>query len=111
MRPALYRQAVTWLGERKRAYQEVFVQHPRGKTVLKDLARFCGAQTTAVTQNPRTGAIDEKATYIRLGRQEVWLHIQRYLHLTEEELFELKATPQARAMQTANNDNDNEDDF
>lgn len=91
------REALQWVSDRKGAYVEVFLQHPRSRPVLQDLARFCRANQAPVARNTKTGEIDERATFIAIGRQEVWQHIQEYLHLTEEELFELRMAPQAKA--------------
>ena len=50
-----------------------------GAAALKDLARFCYAFITTFDENPHKQAVLE-------GRRQVWMHIQRYLKLTPEEL-------------------------
>ncbi len=50
--------------------------------VLKDLARFCRAHKSAYHPDARMSAVLE-------GRREVWLRIQNYLNLSNEELYNL----------------------
>lgn len=66
-----------WLCPRKQAYCVAF-STPEGKAVLRDLAKLCFA--TAPTKNER-----------EQGRRDVWLHISRFLQLSEEELAVLYA--------------------
>jgi hypothetical protein len=66
---------------RKRAYQLTFGS-PAGKAVLDDLAPFCRADRGCFDEDPRIEAA-------WLGRQEVWWHIMRQLHMTSEEIFKL----------------------
>ena len=47
-----------------------------------DLAKFCRANKTTYNPDARIHAVLE-------GRREVWLHIQNYLQLTNEELYDL----------------------
>lgn len=64
---------------RGHAYKMVF-QTEYGQKVLADLRRFCYAdQPTADPDN-------EKVTYIREGRREVWLRITAYIGLTQEQI-------------------------
>lgn len=67
---------------RKRDYQLTFTS-PSGQNVLRDLAVFCRANENAAVPGNRD------ATMILVGRREVWLLIQKQLHLTSEELFAL----------------------
>lgn len=65
------------------AYNRVFdKQSPYTETVLKDLAKFCRAHTTAFHKDQRMHAVLE-------GRREVWLKIQEYLQMTTEEIYDL----------------------
>jgi len=58
-----------------------------GKLVLQDLAKFCRANES--TFHP------EQAIANRLdGRREVWLRIQKYMNLTDEEVWRLTNTPE-----------------
>jgi hypothetical protein len=67
---------------RQRAYQNTFNNH-EGKKVLADLRRFCRATTPTADVN------NERITYLLEGRREVWLRIQAYLNLTEEDIYNL----------------------
>lgn len=64
------------------AYQRTF-HGPLGEKVLKDLARYCRAAETTFHADPRLHAVAE-------GRREVWLHINRYLLLTPEQIYALR---------------------
>ncbi len=55
---------------------------PAGQDVLRDLAKFCRADQTCFTTDPRQHALLE-------GRREVWLRIQHYLNLTTEQIYAL----------------------
>lgn len=68
---------------RSHAYKMAF-QSEYGQRVLADLKRFCYAnQPTADPDN-------EKVTYIREGRREVWLRIMAYLNLTEAQIHSME---------------------
>lgn len=68
---------------RKFAYNMVFARENKyTHVVLTDLARFCRAHETTFHQNDRMHAILE-------GRREVFLKIQQYLNLTEDEIYQL----------------------
>ena len=67
---------------RKSAYEQTFNGHGASRAVLMDLARFCHANETAFHPTQR-------GTDVIIGRQEVWLRIQRHLNLSSEELFQL----------------------
>jgi hypothetical protein len=68
---------------RKYAYQMVFdKQNKFTEVVLKDLARFCRAHDTTFDKDPRRHAALE-------GRREVFLRIQEYLQLTEDEILNI----------------------
>ena len=69
------------IGDRRVTYRQVF-RTPNGERVLKDLAKFCRANSTTMHPDPRMHALAE-------GRREVWLHVQQQLQLTEDELWEL----------------------
>lgn len=78
----IWEQAKALLHSKKRAYETVFNDGIDAKIVMKDLARFCRATESTFHADPRLHAVLE-------GRREVWLHIQKYLKLTEDELWEL----------------------
>ena len=70
---------------RKSAYVKVF-QGPLAEVVLRDLARFCRANSSTFHENERVaGRFD--------GRREVWLRIQNHLNLSQEQLWELLGRP------------------
>lgn len=65
------------------AYNRVFdPQSVHTRTVLLDLAKFCRAHQTCFHPDPRLHAMLE-------GRREVWLKIQEYLQLTDQEIYDL----------------------
>lgn len=67
---------------RKQAYQQTF-NGEYGKAVLADLRRFCRATLPTADVN------NEKTTYLLEGRREVWLRIQAYLQLSDEDVYNL----------------------
>jgi hypothetical protein len=64
-----------------RAYRVAFGS-PAGQQVLADLAPFCRAAETCFHGDPRIHAALE-------GRREVWLRIQNFVHLTEDDILQL----------------------
>ena len=70
----------SFLGGRRQAYQQTF-KGPYGNDVLKDLAWFCRAHESTFDENDRAHAVAE-------GRREVWLRIQKHLHLSPQQLWE-----------------------
>lgn len=66
------------LQRRKTAYQLAFGS-PAGKSVAKDLARFCRGAETAYHADPRIHAMLE-------GRRQVWLRIEQHMKFSPEEL-------------------------
>lgn len=50
--------------------------------VLRDLAKFCKAHETTFNEDPRKHAALE-------GRREVWLRIEQYAKLDEQEILNL----------------------
>lgn len=73
--------ALDFLRIRKRDYQSTFLS-PAGQAVLRDLAKFCRANTSTWHADARGQAGLE-------GRREVWLRIQQHLGLPSEELLKL----------------------
>ena len=79
------------LRTRKQAYRYVFhgsnedgQYSIQGARVLDDLAKFCKAH-----QSPFH--LDERATLIMMGRQEVFQRIQHQLHMTDDQLWDFYA--------------------
>lgn len=78
----IFDDAISLLTERKKAYDLTFVG-VHADLVLKDLAKFCRANETTFSPDPRIHAVLE-------GRREVFLRIQKYLQLTPEEIWDLR---------------------
>ena len=76
-----FTEAKDFLLTRKQSYLRTF-DGVAGERVLKDLAKFCRANTT--TFHP-----DERASALLEGRREVWLRIQQHLNLSPEQLWKL----------------------
>ena len=70
-----------FIGERQYNYKQTF-RSPTGEVVLRDLARFCRANTSTFHEDARLHAVAE-------GRREVWLRIQNHLNLSPEDLWRL----------------------
>jgi hypothetical protein len=79
---ALIEQAKNLIRGRQFSYQQVFGRENKfAEAVLKDLAKFCYADSTSFHADPRIHALAE-------GRREVWLRIMQHLNMTPEEYFE-----------------------
>ena len=71
------------LAFRQQAYQQVF--NPESsfvKEVMKDLVKFCRAESTTFHADPRIHAVLE-------GRRETYLRIQQHLNKPIDELLKL----------------------
>ena len=66
---------------RQQCYKQTF-KGPVAEEVLRDLARFCRANTSTFHEDARLHAVAE-------GRREVWLRIQNHLQLSPDELWRL----------------------
>lgn len=65
------------------AYQKVFDENNLfTKDVMKDLAKFCRANDSTFNKDPRIQANLD-------GRREVFLRIQNFLNLSQEEIYKL----------------------
>ena len=71
------------IGARQRSYKQTF-KGPVAEEVLRDLARFCRANTSTFHEDARLHAVAE-------GRREVWLRIQNHLQLSPAELWRLSS--------------------
>ena len=69
------------IASRRQAYVQTFL-NPIGEQVLTDLAIFCRANESCFHADARAHAVAE-------GRREVWLRIQKELHLTDDQLWAL----------------------
>ncbi len=78
------------------AYNRVFDrQSPYTRDVLKDLSWFCRAHSSTFVPDARAHAVLE-------GRREVWLRIQEYLQMTDEEVYELHKVKEFKPRETIN---------
>ncbi len=68
----------------RRAYRQLFRNPVGSGTVLPDILEFCRAGEQA----PRDGDLFVQGRHA--GRQDVWLHIQEYLHLSDDELWQMR---------------------
>lgn len=71
------------LSRRQAAYHKTF-NSEHGKQVLADLIPFCRANT------PTANIHNVNATYLAEGRREVWLRIQSYLNLSDEDISKME---------------------
>lgn len=71
-----------------RAYSLTFGV-PFAKAVLADLAAFCRASESCLVRGIG-GAIDRDASLILEARREVFLRIQQFTKLTEDEILALR---------------------
>lgn len=68
---------------RSYAYKMLFHKNNgHARIVLRDLAKFCRAHESTFSADSRLHAVME-------GRREVWLRLQRYINLDEQQLLEL----------------------
>jgi hypothetical protein len=72
-----------FIGQRSYAYKWAFrKEEAAAQLVLRDLAKFCRAHRSTYHSDPRMQAVLE-------GRREVWLRIQEFLNLSDQQLFDL----------------------
>lgn len=72
-----------YISGRATAFRLTFsYSYPHSRAVLVALAKFCHASETCATK-------DQARTWRLEGRREVWLFIQRHVHLTDEQLQQL----------------------
>lgn len=78
-----FQEALNFFRNKTQDYNLTFqLTQPANIHVLMDLARFCRANESTFNPDPRIAANLD-------GRREVWLHIQKYLHLSEEQIIQL----------------------
>lgn len=70
--------------DKQRAFR-IMSRNAIGRLALRDLAQFCCATESTVEGLP----IDPNKALVLEGRRQVWLRIQKYLQLTEAELWAL----------------------
>lgn len=79
---------------RQLSYKATFLEKtgqvkPEAVYCLADLKRFCCADSSSI-RVAKTGVIDPYAMAVAEGRREVFLRIQHYLRLDEQQLLRLK---------------------
>jgi len=84
--------ARVWL-RRKRNYDACFrvngvEMSQAGVGVLRDIAQFCGAYKSTVRQS-QLGAVDPLAMAFAEGKRAVYLHLQRRLRLTDDQILNM----------------------
>lgn len=73
---------IDFLRSRRQAYSNVFKpQDEFVKTVLKDLAKFCRADSSCWHEDPRKNDV-------LTGRREVWIRIMEHTRLNQDDFFE-----------------------
>lgn len=82
-----------WL-RRRRDYQACFLTPGNelttaGAAVVKDIAQFCKPYATTAKVSPVQREIDVHAMLIAEGRRQVYLHIQRRLKLTDDQILNM----------------------
>ena len=82
-----------WL-RRKRDYDAAFKTHGgeltlAGAAVLRDIGQFCRPYQTTAKVSPVQREIDVHAMLIAEGRRQVYLHIQRRLKLTDDQILSM----------------------
>jgi hypothetical protein len=82
---------VRLMKRRRAGYRDLFGPGPGGAfspaqtAVLADLKRFCHAETP-------TFDIDARVHAMREGRREVWLRIQQFLALRDDQIANIRET-------------------
>ncbi|MHB8825155.1 MAG: hypothetical protein ACYC5T_10025 [Thiobacillus sp.] len=77
------------LSRRRSAYKALFVPGPAYDIVMQDLAKFCRATTTPAVISPLTQQIDQSASFIAIGRQEVFHRISQHINITDADLYRI----------------------
>lgn len=77
------------LSKRRSAYKALFAPGPACDIVLQDLAKFCRAATTPAVVSPLTGQIDQSASFIAIGRQEVFHRISQHINIADADLYRI----------------------
>ena len=113
---------MNWLQKRKRALQRLFrdqrsdyrtVFLTKGEAnaiqaaVLSDLRSFCFAERRTAVR-ARDGRIDPIATALQEGRREVWLRINKFLTLSDEQLERIE---RSESNHRANIERDTESEY
>ena len=62
---------------------------PVGADVLRDIAQFCGAYNSTAKISPISRTVDPLAMAMAEGRRQVYLHIQRRLRMTDDQILNM----------------------
>lgn len=60
-----------------------------GADVMRDIAQFCGAYNSTAKISPINRTVDPLAMAMAEGRRQVYLHIQRRLRLTDDQILNM----------------------
>lgn len=87
---------IAYFTDTKRAFMLTFqLTQPANIMVLTNLAKFCRANESTFHPDARIAANLD-------GRREVWLHIQKYLSLSPEQIAQLSAGNSAAVYEGTN---------
>lgn len=75
---------------RRRGHYRAVFESDSGKAVLADLKRFCGYLESPAVISQLRQKVDTEATFIRIGRQEIFLRIVTQLNIDDAQLLRLK---------------------
>ena len=84
----MYNKIRDFIMRRRVAYRAVF-SGPAADTVLADLKKFCRATSAPVVVSPVSGVVDQQASFIAIGRQEVWHRIASHIHISDSDLYKM----------------------
>lgn len=77
------------LSRRRSAYKALFAPGPACDIVMRDLAKFCRATTTPAAISALSQQVDVPASFIAIGRQEVFHRIAQHIHITDADLYRI----------------------
>jgi hypothetical protein len=75
---------------RRRGHYRAVFESESGKAVLADLKRFSGFMDGAAVISPLRQQVDVEATFIRIGRQEMFQRIVTHLNIDDAQLLRLQ---------------------
>ncbi len=75
---------------RRRGHYRAVFESESGKAVLADLKRFCGYMESPAVVSQLRQKVDIEATFIRIGRQEMFQRIITQLNIDDAQLLRLK---------------------
>jgi hypothetical protein len=75
---------------RRRSHYRAVFESDSGKAVLADLKRFSGYMESPAVVSSLRQKVDVEATFIRIGRQEMFQRIITQLNIDDAQLLRLK---------------------